>query len=203
MRRRCGIGLMIDRTTPDRAHRRGPCHAPQRAHRHARRSTQQHGMHLAHSPGRRFNRTPAPAPTLAVCRLPAARHARPNARPSPGAMRGTISAATHDKIGVTARPHDRARAIARRRPNRSSNAICVIASPIAHPSLPRRAFRSAHQCGLRNGCPSAHRNGHRSAQSNRNAAMWRAPFVTMTTTSAARSLIKPKPRPAPCACRSA
>jgi len=179
-------GHSIDRRTPDRAHRR----APRRAHHHVRRSTRRPAMHLARPRGRHFNQTPLPVPSLA------ARHARPNARPSLDAMQGRISAATRDKIGATARHRDRARAIARPRANHSSNATHAIASPIAHRSLPRRASRSARWCGLQKGQPRAHRNGRRSARPNRSAAMWRARFVTMTT-SAAPSLIKPKPRPAP------
>ena len=196
-------GHSIDRRTPDRAHRR----APPRAHHHARRSTRRPAMHPAPRHGRRFNPAPAPAPILAAHRHPAARHGRPNARPSLGAMQGRISAATRDKIGATARHRDRARAIARHLPSRNSNATRVIANPIGRRSSPRRASRSARRCGPWKDQPSAHRNGrqnrHQSARPNRSVAMWRGLFVTMTTTSEARSTIKPKPHLAACACRSA
>ena len=207
MRSRPGSGPLIARTnghsiarrTPDRAHRR----APRRAHHHVRRSTRRLAMHPARPHGRRFNQTSHPVPTLGVHRHPAARHARPNTRPSLGAMQGRISATTHGKIGATARHRDRARAIARHLAKRSSDATRVIANPIARRSLPRRASRSARPRGPWKGQPSAHRNGRRSARPNQSAATWHGLFVTMTTTSAAPSTIKPKPRPAACACRSA
>ena len=193
----------IDRRTPGRAHPR----APHRAHPRAHRSTRRHAMHLAPLHVNRFNQTPPPVPTHAAHRHPAARHARPNARPSPGAMQGRISATTRDKTGATARPRDRARAIARHLPKRSNVATRAIANQIANPiarrSLPRRASRSARPRGPWKGQPSDHRNGRRSARPNRNAAMWRGLLVTMTTTNAAPSPIKPKPPPAACACRSA
>ncbi len=191
-------GHSIDRRTPDRAHRR----ALRSAHQHAHRSTRRPAMHLARPHGRRFNQTPPPVPTLAAHRHPAARHGRPNARPNRVATRGRISATTHDKIGVTARHRDRARATARPRPNRSSNATHVIASLIAHRSSPHRAFRSARPRGPWIGQPSDHRNAPRSARPNQSVAMWHGLFVTMTTTSAAPSTIRPKPHPAACACRS-
>ena len=188
----------IGRRTPDRAHR----HAPRLAHHRVRRSTPHHVTHLARLHVRRSNRIPALALTPAAHRHPAARHARPNARRSPDAMRDRKLATIRGATGATAHHPGRARAIARARQNRS-NATRAIANPIARRSLPRRASRSARPRGPWKGQPSAHRNGRRSARPNQSAATWHGLFVTMATTSAAHSTIKPKPRPAACACRSA
>ncbi len=192
-------GPSIGKATSDRPHRV----RPRRDRHHARRSTPHPATHLVLPRGRHSNQTPAPAPTLAAHHPPAARHARQNVPPNRGATRDSPPATSRAKIGATVHHRVPARAIARHRQKLGSHVTRAIISPIAHPSSPRRGSRSARPRALWKAQPSAHRNGRRSARPNRNAVMWRAKFVTMTTTSAARSTVKPKPRRAACACPSA